>query len=114
MRPFVSLFVRPIAEYGRIAARSEMSLALLDHRFADKMARQAAVAKDVIRIGGNDVRRVADDQIKLTTVDRFKKAAQAAFYVRDVIDSRIEEKVIERSRVGIGGDDAVAMSRGEQ
>jgi hypothetical protein len=47
-------------------------------------------------------------------LDRFKKAAQPAFYVRDVIDSRIEEKVIECSRIGIGRDDAFAMPRGQQ
>ena len=107
------LAVDPVAQHRREPALGEMPGGFADDHPCDGVARQAAVAVGVRRVGGNDVGRIARDHVEALVFNRGEPASFAALHVGQVVQRRVEPREGERARIDVDGDDLLAVP-GEQ
>jgi hypothetical protein len=74
---------------------------------------QPAVPKQEFRLGRDHIRRIAGDDSEAVALDRLEEAAEPQLDVVDSVQSAVEGREVQRSRVDVGGDDASAVARGE-
>src|SRR5581483_9330737 len=93
----------PAREHRHVPVLGEMAGRLEKHASRDLVASQPAVAVRPPVLGGDDVRRVARDQVEALAGDGVEEAAEPRLDVPETVQRRVEIRERDRARVDVGG-----------
>src|SRR5262245_13145157 len=78
--------------------------------FVEGVRLPSAVPIGVANVGGNDVWRIASDQVEAVTCNRLEQAALAKLDVSDSVEPSIEGGQVKRSAIDVDGDHALRVT----
>ena len=104
----------PAHEHRGVAAIVQMLGRSEDHPLRHFVLGELTVSVHPAPLRGDDVGRIARDQVERLAFHWVEEAALAAFDVAESVQSGVELGVGDRAGVDIGGDHVPGMLRGEQ
>ena len=84
-----------------------------DDLLGDAVAAEPRVPKHEVALGGDDVRRVRDDEVETLALDGLEEAALAQLDVLDPVHGQVELGERQRSLADVRRDDPLGVPRGE-